>query len=69
MSDGVLEDVYDGRVWKSFLSWKGKPFLEEQHCFVALINVDWFQPYKHLTYSVGVIYLSWFTSPEWNGTN
>ena len=43
-SDGLL----NGRVWKNFLKWNGKPFLEEPHSFAALINVDWFQPYKHL---------------------
>ena len=59
-----LRDVYDGRVWKNFLKWNGKPFLEESHSFAALINVDWFQPYKHLSYSVGVIYLSWFNLPR-----
>lgn len=63
-SDSLLRDVYDGRVWKNFLKWNGKPFLEESHSLAALINVDWFQPYKHLTYSVGVIYLSWFNLPR-----
>ena len=60
----VLKDVYDGRVWKSFLNWNGQSFLNEPHSFGALINVDWFQPYKHLTYSVGVIYLSSFNLPR-----
>ena len=63
-SGDVLKDVYDGRVWKRFLNWSGKPFLEEPYSFAALINVDWFQPYKHLTYSVGVIYLLWFNLPR-----
>ena len=29
-----------------------------------MINIDWFQPYKHLTYSVGAIYLSVFNLPR-----
>ena len=29
-----------------------------------LINVDWFQPYKHITYSVGAIYLGLFIFPR-----
>lgn len=62
--DNNLKDVYDGRVRKRFLNCNGKPFLEETHSFAAPINVDWFQPYKHLTYSVGVIYLSWFNLPR-----
>ena len=45
VSHGVLRDVYDGRIWKSFLKWNNKPFLEEPFTFAALINVDWFQPY------------------------
>lgn len=29
-----------------------------------MLNLDWFQPYKHLTYSVGAIYLSVFNLPS-----
>ena len=29
-----------------------------------MINMDWFQPYKHLKYSVGAIYLSCFNLPR-----
>lgn len=29
-----------------------------------MINIDWFQPYKHLTYSVGAIYLTIFNLPR-----
>ena len=63
-SSDCLKDVYDGRVWKRFLNWNDKPFLAEPYSFAALINVDWFQPYKHVTYSVGVTYLSWFNLPR-----
>lgn len=51
-----LTDVYDGRVWKRFLNYNGKPFLSDDYSFGCMINIDWFQPYKHLTYSVGAIY-------------
>ena len=53
-----LEDVYDGHVWNRFKNVNGSPFLEDAHAYAFMINMDWFQPYKHLTYSVGVIYLS-----------
>lgn len=63
-SDGNLEDVYDGRVWKSFLEHDSKLFLSQEHTYGFMINIDWFQPYKHLTYSVGAIYLSVFNLPR-----
>ena len=42
------------------------------HCFsmnhkiiyALLLNLDWFQPYKHLTYSVGVIYITVLNFPS-----
>lgn len=62
-SDSVLNDVYDGRVWKNFMKYKDSPFLEENYSYGFMLNLDWFQPYKHLQYSVGVIYLSVFNLP------
>ncbi|XP_070537876.1 uncharacterized protein [Ptychodera flava] len=50
--DGILADVYDGRVWQEFM-----PKDRSDHAFAAMLNVDWFQPYKHTNDSVGVIYL------------
>ena len=48
-----LEDIYDGRVWKEFES----NFFSGRNNLGFMLNVDWFQPYKHSTYSLGVIYL------------
>lgn len=59
-----LEDVYDGRVWKSFLQNGDKAFLNGDNSYAFMINIDWFQPYKHLTYSVGAIYLTIFNLPR-----
>ena len=59
-----LEDVYDGLVWNHFKNVNGSPFLEDDHAYAFIINMDWFQPYKHLTYSVGVIYLSVLNLPR-----
>ena len=59
-----LEDVYDGRVWNHFKNVNGSPFLEDDHTYAFMINMDWFQPYKHLTYSVGIIYLSVLNLPR-----
>ena len=42
----------------------GKPFLDEPYSFAFSINVDWFQPFKHTTDSVGAIYLSILNIPR-----
>lgn len=47
----------DGSIWKEFLTVGKVPFLTKPHSYGLLLNVDWLQPYKHVTYSVGVIYL------------
>ena len=46
------------------MNYGGKPFLSEPFSFAFMINVEWFQPYKHLTYSVGAIYLTIFNLPR-----
>ena len=63
-SGNELRDVYDGRVWNSFRKFNGSPFLDDDNVYAFMINMDWFQPYKHLTYSVGAIYLSIFNLPR-----
>ena len=55
---GIMADVYDGAVWKSFLSINGNEFLLNRYTLGLLINVDWFEPYKHVKYSVGAIYIA-----------
>ena len=53
-----LGDILDGAVWKHFNSSKLNNFLGSPHCYLLTMNVDWFQPYKHSTYSLVAIYLS-----------
>ena len=48
-----LVDVYDGRVWHDFAA-----FLSAPYSFLLTLNVDWFQPYSRIEYSVGAIYLT-----------
>lgn len=56
---GKLLDVYDGKVWQSFqYDNKGSPFLAVPHNYLLMLNCDWFQPYTHTQFSVGVLYLS-----------
>ena len=51
-------DVYDGQLWKDFLTIDGSPFLCAPYCYGLLVNIDWFQPFKHTVYSVGVVYIA-----------
>jgi len=41
-----------------------KPFLSEKYNFALSLNVDWFQPFKHVSDSVGVMYLSILNLPR-----
>ncbi len=52
----VLTDVYDGRVWGSFLNPGGVPFPSLLYC--RLVLTAWFQPFKHSTYSTGALYIA-----------
>ena len=60
----VLCDVFEGRIWKYFQHYNGKPFLEEPRNFAFMLNVDWVQPFLHTTYSVGVMYLVLMNLPR-----
>ena len=62
----LYADVYDGKIWKQFGNWKGsKPFLNLPRSFGLMMNVDWFQPFKHRNdFSVGVIYMVLMNLPR-----
>ena len=62
--DGVYKDVYDGAIWKEFLVYDHVPFLSLAYNFAFILNVDWFQPYHHTQYSLGVIYLAILNLPR-----
>lgn len=51
--EGHYADVYDGKVWKSFMD----SLLNQKRSLAFMINADWFQPFKHCTDSLGAIYL------------
>lgn len=63
-SSDVLRDIYDGQIWKDFMSVNGVPFLSEQFCYALALNIDWFQPYKLTESSVGAIYLTVLNLPR-----
>ena len=47
-----LGDVYDGCLWSEYGS-----FLAAPNSLLTCLNLDWFQPFKHISYSVGVLYM------------
>ena len=55
--DGLLTDIYDGKIWKEFLTVNDEPFLSGENTYGLMLNVDWFNPFKRSQYSVGAIYL------------
>ena len=50
--DGFMTDIYDGKLWKEW-----KFFLDTPGNLLLMLSVDWFRPFKHTPYSVGVIYV------------
>ena len=57
VSTEVLSDFYDGLIWKQFSTIENSLFLSQSDNYGLLLNIDWLQPYKHIQYSVGVMYL------------
>lgn len=52
-------DVYDGMMWKHFqFDNNGVPFLAAKYNYLFMLNCDWFQPFKHTQFSVGVLYIA-----------
>ena len=58
LPNGYMKDIFDGQIWKEFMSEQCSNFLQQPMNLLLMLNVDWFQPYKHVAYSVGVIYLT-----------
>ena len=61
--DGLLCDIYDGTMWKSFLSYKGRPFLAKAHYIGLMLNCDWFQ-HTSKKFGIGVLYLTILNLPQ-----
>ena len=55
-AQNTLSKVYDGNIWKQFTD---KNFFNDEGSS-AMLNCDWFQPYK---YSVGAVYLTVLNLP------
>eukprot|EP00111_Clytia_hemisphaerica_P009347 TCONS_00027435-protein len=52
-----MADVYDGEMWKRFSDPDEHDFFTKKGNYGLMLNVDWFNPYKHVKYSIGAIYL------------
>ena len=70
---GMLCDVYNGKVWNDFQSYNGRPFLSKPGNLAVMMNMDFFQPYRHIQYSMGAIYITIFNLPcgvrnKWEST-
>ena len=53
-----MGDVYDGAIWHTLCDNYGNRFVDGPYNLMLFLNVDWFQPFIHLTDSVGAMYLS-----------
>ena len=62
--DDIFNDVYDGNIWKEFQQHNSSPFLSEPGNYAFMMNLDFFQPYKHVQYSMGAIYLTILNLPR-----
>jgi len=60
-SDEIIKDIYGGKVWQEFCK---NSFFEDPYSLGFILNVDWFQPFTHTRYSVGVIYLTILNLPR-----
>ena len=61
---GWKSDIYDGNVWKDFQTDKYGCFLQQKRCIGVMLNLDFFQPFKHVNESYGVIYLTIMNLPR-----
>ena len=61
---GFLADVFDGHVWKEWQNVDGEAFLADPRNYAFMLNVDWFQPFKHSLYSVGALYMVLMNLPR-----
>lgn len=56
----IFADIYEGQVWQNLLVIDGESFLanDEDINLCLMLNIDWFNPFDELPYSVGAMYLT-----------
>ena len=64
IDEGTMRDVYDGQIWSDFQFYDNEPFLSEPGNYGLMLNMDFFQPYKHVQYSLGAIYITVLNLPR-----
>lgn len=57
MNSELMDDVYDGRMWSNFQCPNRQNFLAAPYSLATMLNLDWFQPFTHVKYSVGALYM------------
>lgn len=50
----IIRDVYDSKIWTDFQKYENEPFLQVDGMLALMMNMDFFQPYRHITYSIGL---------------
>ena len=62
----ILQTFFDGRIWKEWQYVGGQPYmyLASPRNYAFMLNVDWFQPFKHSLYSVGALYVVLMNLPR-----
>lgn len=60
----ILTGTYSGSVLRAFIQYNGQSFLSEDNCIVFMLNVDWFQQFKHRNYAIRVLYLVFMNLPR-----
>ena len=60
----LLSDIYDGNIWNEFHTINEIPFLAIPNNLGIGLGCDWFQPYKHVNYSVGALYIFFYNLPR-----
>ena len=60
-----FDEVWDGRIWKEFLTDdNGTELLSDKYNFGLLMKIDWFHPFKHNQYKVAGIFMSVLDLPR-----
>ena len=61
---GILRDVYNGRMWRQFKNFMGVDFHNQERRLGLMLNLEWFQPFHHSPYSVGVLFVTIMNLPR-----
>ncbi len=63
-TNGMLSDLYNGKIWHEFLRVDDVNFLSAAYTYGLMLNIDWFEPFNGCVYAVGVLYLAIMNLPR-----